>query len=59
MSDLNDFYVFKMTTTGSGSSGGKYNNKSGGNGDGTGCSMVLIALGVIGWVLWFIGRFVV
>lgn len=53
MPDLGDFYAFKMTSYGGGSDGGK-NNTSGG---GTGCSTVLIVLAVIGWVLWFIGRF--
>ena len=53
MPDLNDFYTFKMTSSGGSSGGGKNNNSSGG----TGCSTVLIALAVIGWVLWFIGKF--
>ena len=52
MPDLNDFYAFKMTSSSSSSGGGKNNNSSGG----TGCSTVLIALAVIGWVLWFIGK---
>lgn len=52
MPDLNDFYAFKMTSSGGGSGGGKNNNSSGG----TGCSSVLIALAVIGWVLWLIGK---
>ena len=53
MPDLNDFYAFKMTTSGSDSGGCKNNNSSGE----TGCSTVLIVLAVIGWVLWFIGQF--
>ena len=53
MPDLNDFYAFKMTTSGSDSGGGKNNNSVGG----TGCSAVLIVLSVIGWVLWFVGKF--
>ena len=57
MPDLNDFYAFKMTTTGGGSSGGKSNNTSGNDGGCTGCSTALIVLAVIGWALWFIGRF--
>ena len=57
MPDLNDFYAFKMTSSGGGSGGGKNNNSGGGNGSGTGCSTVLIMLAVIGWVLWFIGKF--
>ena len=53
MPALNDFYAFKMTSSGSSSSRGKNNNSSGG----TGCSTVLIVLAVIGWVLWLIGKF--
>ncbi len=53
MPDLNDFYAFKMTASGGGSGGGKNNNSNGG----TGCSTALIALAVIGWVLWLIGKF--
>lgn len=52
MPDLNDFYAFKMTSSGSGSGGGRNNNSSGG----TGCSTVLIVLAVTGWVLWLIGK---
>ena len=52
MPALNDFYAFKMTSSGSGSGGGRNNNSGGG----TGCSSVLIALAVIGWVLWVIGK---
>lgn len=47
MPDLNDFYAFKMTSSGSGSGGGKSNNSNGG----TGCSTALIVLAVIGWLL--------
>lgn len=53
MPDLNDFYAFKMTSSGGGSGGGKNNNSNGG----TGCSTALIVLAVIGWVLWFVGKF--
>ena len=53
MPALNDFYAFKMTSSGSSSSRGKNNNSSGG----TGCSTVLIVLAVIGWVLWLFGKF--
>ena len=53
MPGLGDFYAFKTTSSGSGSGGGRNNNSGGG----TGCSSVLIALAVIGWVLWFIGKF--
>ena len=52
MPDLNDFYAFKMTSSGSGSGGGKNNNSNGG----TGGSTELIVLAVIGWVLWLIGK---
>lgn len=52
MADLNDFYAFKMTSSGSGSGGGRHNNSGGG----TGCSTALIVLAVIGWVLWLIGK---
>ena len=53
MPDLNDFYAFKMTSSGNGSCGGKNNNSNGG----MGCSTALIVLAVIGWVLWFVGKF--
>ena len=53
MPDLNDFYAFKMTSSNSSSGGGRNNNSSGG----TGCSTALIVLAVIGWVLWFVGKF--
>ena len=56
MPDLNDFYAFKMTTTGSGSSGGKCNNTSGNDGGCTGCSTALIVLAVIGWMLFLINK---
>ena len=52
MPGLGDFYAFKTTSSGSGSGGGRNNNSGGG----TGCSSVLIALSVIGWVLWVIGK---
>ena len=52
MPDLNDFYAFKMTSSGGGSGSGKSNNSGGG----TGCSTALIVLAVIGWVLWLIGK---
>ena len=58
MPDLNDFYAFKMTTSGSDSCGSKNPNFNNGNDGETGCSTVLIVLAVIGWVLWFIGKFV-
>ena len=57
MPDLNDFHTFKMTTSGSGSGGSRNNNSNSGNGGGTGCITALIVLAVIGWVLWFIGKF--
>lgn len=56
MPDLNDFYAFKMTTSSSGSGGGKNNNSTNGSGN-SGCATALIVLAVIGWVLWFIGKF--
>ena len=49
MPDLNDFYAFNMTSGGDGNS----SSDSGG----TGCGTALIVLAVIGWVLWFIGKF--
>jgi hypothetical protein len=53
MPDLNDFYAFKMTTTGSSSSSGCNNN----NGDsGIGCSGAFVILMIIIAVLWFIGE---
>ncbi len=57
MPNLNDFYAFKMTSSGSGSGGSRNNNSNNGNGGGTGCSTTLIMLAVIGWVLWFVGKF--
>ena len=57
MPDLNDFYAFKMTSTDGSSGGGKNHNSNNGNGGGTGCSRALIVLSVIGWVLWFVGKF--
>jgi len=54
MPDLNDFYAFKMTASGSGSGSNRNNSNNGGKG----CSTVLIVLAVIGWVLWFIGKFI-
>ena len=54
MPDLNDFYAFKMTTSGNGSGGSKNHNSNNGDGGGTGCSTALIVLAVIGWVLWLI-----
>ena len=53
MPDLTDFYAFKMTFSGSGSGGDKNNNSGGG----AGCSTVLGVLAAVGWVLWFIGKF--
>lgn len=57
MPGLGDFYAFKMTTSGSSSGDSKNHNSNNGNGGGTGCSTALIVLAVIGWVLWFIGKF--
>ena len=57
MPDLGDFYAFKMTSSGSGSGGGKNHNSNNGNSGGTGCSTALIVLAAIGWVLWFVGKF--
>ena len=57
MPDLNDFYSFKMTTSGSDSGGGQSNNSNNGNSGSNGCSTALIVFAVIGWVLWLIGKF--
>ena len=57
MPDLNDFYAFKMTTSSGGSGGVKNHNFNNGSGYGTGCSTALIVLAVVGWVLWFVGKF--
>lgn len=54
MPDLGDFYAFKMTSSGSGSGGGKNNASNNGS---SGYSTTLIVLAVIGWVLWFVGKF--
>lgn len=51
MPDLNDFYAFKMTTSGSGSGGGKNHNSNNSNGGETGCGTALIVLAVIGWII--------
>ncbi|MBQ8765188.1 MAG: hypothetical protein IJZ16_00110 [Clostridia bacterium] len=48
MPDLNDFYAFKMTSSGSSSGSGKNNNSNNGS---SGCSTTLIVLAVIGWIL--------
>ena len=56
MPDLNDFYAFKMTSSGGSSGGGKNNNSNGGSGGNSGYETALIVLAVIGWVLWLTGR---
>ena len=58
MPDLNDFYEFKTTTSGGDSSGGKRSNSNNCNSSSNGCSTALIVLAFIGWVLWFVGKFV-
>ena len=58
MPDMNDFYAYKMTTSDGGSGGGRNNNSTGGGNDSdSGCATGLVVLAIIGWVLWFIGRF--
>lgn len=57
MPDLNEFYAFKMATSGNDSGRGRNSNASGNNGCGTGCITTLIVFAVIGWVLWLIGKF--
>jgi hypothetical protein len=53
MPDLNDFYAFKMTTSGDRPSVGSNNS----NGDsGIGCSGAFVILMIIIAVLWFIGK---
>ena len=52
MPDLNDFYAFKMTSSGGGSGGARNNN----SGSGTGFSIVLVVLAVVGWELWLIEK---
>ena len=53
MPNLNDFYAFKMTTSGDSPSGGSNNS----NGDsGIGCSSAFVILMIIIAVLWFIGK---
>ena len=56
MPDLNDFYAFKMTTSGSGFGGGRNNNSTNSSGN-SGCTTALIVLAIIDWVLWIIGKF--
>ena len=48
MTDLNDFYAFKMTTS--------ENSSGGGTGGGSGCSTILIVLAVVGWVCFLISK---
>ena len=58
MPDLNDFYVFKMTSSSDCSGVGKNNNSNNsnnGNGN-SGCVTTLIALAIIGWVLCLMGK---
>ena len=57
MPDLNDFYAFKMTTSDSFPIRGKSNNSDNGSNEPNGCCTALIVLAVIGWMLWFVGRF--
>lgn len=53
MPNLNDFYAFKMTTSGDRPSVGSNNS----NGDsGIGCSSAFVILMIIIAVLWFIGK---
>ena len=53
MPNLNDFYAFKMTTSGDRPTGGSNNS----NGDsGIGCSSACVILMIIIAVLWFIGK---
>ena len=56
MPDLNDFYAFKMTSSGGDSGSGRNTNTGGGNGGGTGCATALIVLAIIGWFLCLIGK---
>ena len=55
MPNLDDFYDFKMTTTGGGHSGGGNSQNSSENGN-IGCSGAFVILMVIIAVLWFIGK---
>ena len=55
MSDLNDFYAFKMTTSSRGCSSGGTNQNSSGNGS-ISCSGAFVILMIIIAVLWFIGK---
>ena len=55
MPDLNDFYAFKMTTSGGISSGGSNNKNSKGDGE-IGCSGAFVILLIIIAVLWFIEK---
>ena len=55
MPDLNDFYAFKMTSSGSGGSNHKSSNQ-GGNGDG--CSNAFVWIAAIVSVLWIIGKLI-
>lgn len=55
MPDLNDFYAFKMTSSGSGYSSGGTNQNISGNGS-IGCNGAFVILMIIIVVLWFIGK---
>ena len=48
MPDIDDFYAFKMTFSGNGSSGVKSNNLNNGNSGYNGCYTVLIVLATFG-----------
>lgn len=56
MPDVNDFYAYKMTTSKSGSVGGKNNNSADGGSGASGCATALVVLAIIGWVLCLIGK---
>lgn len=55
MPDLNDFYAFKMTTSGGNQTGDINNQNSSGNGS-VSCSGAFAILMIIIAVLWFIGK---
>lgn len=56
MPDLNDFYAYKTTTSGSNSGGERSHNFNNGGSGNSGCTTALLVLAIIGWVLWLIGK---
>ncbi len=56
MPDLNDFYAYKMTTSGGSCGGGRNSNSANGGSGNSGCAIALIVVAIIGWALCLIGK---